>query len=53
MQMGETPINVAYHAAEDLCLQIALSAYRFKVRPSEGDVWVAGTYHDPTDISPP
>ncbi len=49
MQMGETPINVAYPAAEDLHLRIALGACRFKARPGEGDEWVAGTYHDPTD----
>ena len=53
MQMGETPINVAYPAAEDLHLRIALGACRFKARPGEGDAWVAGTYHDPTDRRPP
>ncbi len=47
--MGETPINVAYPAAEDLRLRIALGACRFEARPGEGDAWVAGTYHDPTD----
>jgi hypothetical protein len=48
--MGEMPINVAYPpAAEDLNLRIALGACRFRVRPGEGDAWVAGTYHDPTD----
>src|ERR687893_1093511 len=50
--MGKTPIDVAYHAAEDLHLRIALGACRFKVRPGEGDAWVAGTYHDPTDRRP-
>src|ERR671914_2962912 len=49
MQMGETPINVAYPAAENLHLRIALGACRFEARPGEGDEWVAGTYHDPTD----
>src|SRR5215217_9579703 len=53
MQMGETPINVAYPAAEDLRLRIALGACRFRARPGEGDAWVAGTYHDPTDRRPP
>jgi hypothetical protein len=48
MQMGETPINVAYPAAEDPHLRIALGACRFEARPGEGDAWVAGTYHDPT-----
>ena len=50
--MGDTPINVAYPAAEDLHLRIALGACRFKVRPGEGDSWVAGSYHDPTDRRP-
>jgi hypothetical protein len=49
MKMGETPINVAYPAAEDLHLRIAFGACRFEARPGEGDEWVAGTYHDPTD----
>jgi hypothetical protein len=48
--MGETPLNIAYpSAAEDLHLRIALGACRFGARPGEGDAWVAGTYHDPTD----
>ena len=51
--MGDTPINVAYPAAEGLCLRIALGACQFKVRPCEDDAWVAGTYHDPTDRRPP
>ena len=53
MQTGETPINVAHPAAENLHLRIALGACRFKARPGEGDAWVAGTYHDPTDRRPP
>jgi hypothetical protein len=47
--MGETPINVAYPAAEDLHLRIALGACRFRARPGEADAWVTGTCHDPTD----
>jgi hypothetical protein len=47
--LGETLVNIAYPAAEDLHLRIALWACRFKARPGEGDGWVAGTYHDPTD----
>jgi hypothetical protein len=49
VQIGETPINVAYPEAEDPHLRIALGACRFKARPGEGAEWVAGTYHDPTD----
>src|SRR5215211_8480538 len=51
--MGEMPINVAYPAAEDLRLRIALVACRFKARLGESDAWVAGTYHDPTDRRSP
>jgi hypothetical protein len=49
IRMRDTPINVAYPSAEDLRLRIALGACRFKARPGEGDAWVAGTCHDPTD----
>src|ERR671932_2660873 len=42
------PINVAYPAAEDLHLRIALGACRFKASPGDGEDWVAGTCHDPT-----
>lgn len=51
--MAETPINVAYPAAQDLHLRIALGACRFKARVGEGDAWVAGNYHDPTDRRSP
>jgi hypothetical protein len=51
--MGETPIKVAYPAAEDLHLRIALGACRLKATPAEGDAWVAGTYDDPTDSRSP
>jgi hypothetical protein len=44
----DTPIDVAYPAAEDLHLRITLSACWFKARPGEGDALVAGTCHDPT-----
>ena len=51
--MGETPINVAYPAAEDLHLRIAVGACRFRARSGEGEAWVAGMHHDPTDRRPP
>ena len=51
--MGETPINIAYPAGEDLHLRIALGACRFKVRPDKGDAWVAGACYDPTDKRSP
>jgi hypothetical protein len=50
--LGDTPINAAYPAADDLHLRVALGACRFRARPGEGDAWVAGTYHDPTDRRP-
>jgi hypothetical protein len=50
--MGETPIRVAYPAADDLHLRIALGACRLTARPAGGEEWVAGTYHDPTDNRP-
>src|ERR671916_2817721 len=50
--MGDTPIDVAYPAAEDLHLRVAIGACRFGARPGEGDAWVAGTYPDPTDRRP-
>jgi hypothetical protein len=50
--MGDTTIDVAYPAAEDLLLRVAIGACRFRARPGEGDAWVAGTYHDPTDRRP-
>ena len=50
--MGDTPIDVAYPAAEDLLLRVAIGACPFRARPGEGDAWVAGTYHDPTDRRP-
>jgi hypothetical protein len=50
--MGETPVHVAYPAADDPHLRIALGACRFKARPGEGKEWISGTYHDPTDRRP-
>jgi hypothetical protein len=50
--VGDTPIDVAYSAAEDLLLRVAIGACQFRARPGEGDAWVAGTYHDPTDKRP-
>ena len=51
--MAETPINVAYPAAEDLSLRIALGACRFEVKASDSDAWVIGACHDPTDKRSP
>ena len=47
--MGETPIHVAYPAADEPHLRIAVGACRLTAGPSGGEEWVAGTYHDPTD----
>jgi hypothetical protein len=46
--MPDKEINVAYPAADDLHLWIALGACRFEARPSAKQSWVGGTYHDPT-----
>ncbi len=51
--MGDTPINVAYPSVEDLRLRIALGACRFNARPGDGELWLAGTCHDPTDRRSP
>ena len=47
--MGVTPIHIAYPAADEPQLRIAVGACRLKARPAEDEEWVAGTYHDPTD----
>jgi hypothetical protein len=46
--MLDTPINIAYPAADDLHLQITLGACRLSARPSEVEGWVAGVCHDPS-----
>ncbi len=51
--MGDTPINVAYPSTEDLRLRIALGACRFDARPGDGEMWLKGTCHDPTDRRSP
>jgi hypothetical protein len=53
IRMRETPIHIAHPSAESPHLRIALGACRFKARPGEGDAWVAGTCHDPTDRRSP
>jgi hypothetical protein len=50
--VGDTPIDVAHSAAEDLLLRVAIGACQSRARTGEGDAWVAGTYHDPTDKRP-
>jgi hypothetical protein len=40
--MGDSPMNIAYPAAEDLRLRIAMGACRFEARAGEGEAWVAG-----------
>jgi hypothetical protein len=47
--MPDTPIRVAYPAGNDLHLRIALGACQLRATPGEGEDWVTGTYHDPTD----
>jgi hypothetical protein len=50
--MMETPIHIGYPSAHNPMLRVALGACRFVARPGEGEDWVAGTYHDPTDSRP-
>jgi hypothetical protein len=50
--VGDTPIDIAYPAEEDLRLRVAIGACRFRARPGEGETWITGTYHDPTDRRP-
>jgi hypothetical protein len=50
--MGETPIRVSYPTSDNPRLRIVLGACRFRARRGEGEEWVAGTYHDPTDRRP-
>src|SRR5215211_8156569 len=51
--MIDTPINVAYPASDDLRLRIALGACRLEARPGEGEAWVTGVCHDPTNRRSP
>ena len=50
--MQETPVHVAYPAADNPHLRIALGACRFTAGPGETGEWVTGTYYDPTDRRP-
>jgi hypothetical protein len=51
--MPDKEINVAYPAADDLQLRIALGACRLEAGPGEGESWVAGTCNYPTDLRAP
>jgi hypothetical protein len=48
-----TPIRVAYPAADDLHLRIALGTCRFEARPGEDESWVGAICHDPTGYRAP
>lgn len=50
--MGDTPIHLAYPAADEPQLRIAVGACQLEAKPAEGQDWVTGTYHDPTDRRP-
>jgi hypothetical protein len=50
--MAETPIRVSYPTSDNPRLRIALGACRFRARRGEGQEWVTGIYHDPTDRRP-
>jgi len=51
--MPDTPINVDYPSSDDLRLRIALGACRFRADPGEGEAWITGICHDPTDKRAP
>ena len=51
--MPDTPIIVAYPAADDLHLRIVLGACRLEARPGDGKFWVAGTCRHPSDMRAP
>jgi hypothetical protein len=51
--MPDTPIDIAYPAADDLHLRIALGACRLEAGPGEGEGWVAGICHYPSEIRAP
>lgn len=51
--MPDTPISVDYPASDELHLQIALGACRFRAEPGEEEAWVSGTCHDPSGKRPP
>jgi hypothetical protein len=46
--MPDTEINVAYPAADNLDLRIALGACVVEARSGEAEGWIAGTCRDPT-----
>ena len=51
--MPDKPIDIAYLAADDLHLRIALGACRLEAGPGEGEGWVTGTCHYPSEIRAP
>jgi hypothetical protein len=50
--VGVTPIRVSYPTSPNPRLRIALGACRFRAGRGEGEEWITGTYHDPTDRRP-
>jgi hypothetical protein len=52
MTEKSVPINVAFPQASDLHLVISLGACQLKVTPSDGEMWVSGTYDDPSNVIP-
>jgi hypothetical protein len=48
----QTPVHVAYPAADNPHLLIALGACRFTAGPGESAEWLSGTYYDPTERRP-
>lgn len=47
-----TDISVPYPESGDLQLKISVGACRLHVRPAEGELWVGGSYRDPSGALP-
>jgi hypothetical protein len=47
-----TTVNVPFPEGGEPHLRISVGACRLRVRPGDGDVWVTGSYHDPTTQVP-
>lgn len=49
---NQTPIDIAFPAAENLHLRLTVGACKLNVRPGDGPQWVAGIYDDPSNAVP-
>jgi hypothetical protein len=49
---NSTNIDIPFPEAEQLHLRFSVGACRLRLRPGDGDQWVAGTYEDPSNAVP-